>query len=206
MQLREVLQRGLETLTGNNIPSPQLAAELLLMHVLSCDRSHLYSSPDPDLHDELAERFFELIQERSTGKPTQYITGRQEFWGLDFEVTPDVLIPRPETEHVIEAVIELAQCGRPAGSHRDLELRVVDVGTGSGAIAIALATEFPRATVIATDISPPALMVARRNAERLDLAAASRSSLATCSRRCWGLLLQPLILWFRIRLTSRAVN
>ncbi len=170
MQLREVLQRGLETLTGSDIPSPQLAAELLLMHVLSCDRSYLYAKPEFEVPDELAARYFELIDERSSGKPTQYITGHQEFWGLDFEVTPDVLIPRPETEHVIEAVIELAQGSGPAGSHRDLELRIVDVGTGSGAIALALASEFPRSSVCATDISPPALVVARRNAERLGFA------------------------------------
>jgi len=169
MQLRQVLQFGLKRLDDNNVPSPQLAAEILLMHVLSCDRSRLYASPEVEVPDELAGRYFELIDERSTGKPTQYITGHQEFWGLDFEVTPDVLIPRPETEHVIEAVIELAQ-GHCAGPRRHLPLRMIDVGTGSGAIALALASEFPRATVMATDISPSALDVAHRNAERLGFA------------------------------------
>src|SRR2546422_4086032 len=108
MQLREALKTGLKTLVESGAPSPQLAAELLLMHVLERDRGHLYACPEAELSGEVASRYFRLIAERSTGKPTQYITGHQEFWGLDLEVTPDVLIPRPETEHVVEAVIDLA--------------------------------------------------------------------------------------------------
>ena len=102
MQLRAALKTGLETLLQHQVPSAQLAAELLLMHVLHCDRAFLHSNAEMDLPPEKTERYFLLIDERTTGKPTQYITGHQEFWGLDFEVTPDVLIPRPETEHTVE--------------------------------------------------------------------------------------------------------
>jgi release factor glutamine methyltransferase len=137
------------------------------MHVVRCDRGHLYTHPEAELPAEAAERYFELIAERATGKPTQYITGHQEFWGLDFEVTPDVLIPRPETEHVVETLLKLS-----ARVHREqgTPLRIVDVGTGSGCIILALASELPAAKLFATDISPAALAVARRNAQRLGLA------------------------------------
>src|SRR5215470_4462116 len=156
MQLRDTLQSGLKMLLEQHVPSAQLAAELLLMHVLGCDRGYLYSHPEINIPPETVDRYFRLVAERATGKPTQYITGHQEFWGLDLEVTPDVLIPRPETEHLVEAVLDLARrlgCGSAA------PLRLVDVGTGSGAIAIALASEFPRASVFATDLSAAALQV-----------------------------------------------
>jgi len=164
MQLRQVLQAGLAQLLEQHVPSPQLAAELLLMHVLGRDRGYLYSHPEVELSPDAAERYFGFIRERATGKPTQYITGHQEFWGLDFEVTPDVLIPRPETEHVVETVLGSAGVS-PAP--RGAGLSIVDVGTGSGCIALALASELPDAKVFATDVSAAALAVARRNAERL---------------------------------------
>ncbi len=165
--VRETLAEGLRRLLAGQTPSASLAAELLLMQVLSCDRTTLYSHSEKKLSSAETERYFHLIAERLTGKPTQYITGHQEFWGLDFEVTPDVLIPRPETEHLIEAVIDLAgeSCRSRGGG-----LRMVDVGTGSGCIAVALAHEFPEAKIHATDISPAALGVAARNAERLGFA------------------------------------
>jgi release factor glutamine methyltransferase len=166
MQLRAALKTGLETLLEHQVPSAQLAAELLLMHVLHCERAFLHSSPEMELPPEKSERYFLLIDERSTGKPTQYITGHQEFWGLDFEVTPDVLIPRPETEHAVERVLELA---RRSGLPKDARLRIVDVGTGSGCIALALASEFPRAILFGADISRLALVVASRNAVRLGM-------------------------------------
>jgi release factor glutamine methyltransferase len=119
-----------------------------------------------ELPHEKAERYFLLIEERSTGKPTQYITGHQEFWGLDFEVNPDVLIPRPETEHAVERVLELA---RRTGLPKEARLRIVDVGTGSGCIALALASELPRAILFGADISRLALVVASRNAVRLGM-------------------------------------
>jgi release factor glutamine methyltransferase len=166
MQLREALRAGLKTLLEDHTPSAQLAADLLLMHVLDRDRAFIHSHPDMELPADLAERYFAMIAERATGKPTQYITGHQEFWGLDFEVTPDVLIPRPETEHVVEAVLDLA---RAQGIAKDARLRLVDVGTGSGCIALALASEFPRAILFGADISRSALVVASNNALRLGM-------------------------------------
>jgi release factor glutamine methyltransferase len=166
MQLRPALQTGLQTLLQHQVPSAQLAAELLLMHVLKCDRGYLHTHPETELPAEAIEHYFELIAERATGKPTQYITGHQEFWGLDFEVTPDVLIPRPETEHTVEQVIELAH---RQGIAKDTRLRIVDVGTGSGCIVLALAWEFPRAILFGVDISRTALVVASRNAVRLGM-------------------------------------
>jgi len=164
MQLRAAMQAGLKRLLEHDVPSANLAAELLLMHVLQQDRAYLYTHSDQALTVTQVDRYLELITERCTGKPTQYITGHQEFWGLDFEVNPAVLIPRPETEHIIEAVLDLI--GRQ-GLSKQAPLRIVDVGTGSGCIPIALAKELPRATLFATDISRAALEVAARNARRL---------------------------------------
>jgi len=142
-------------------------AELLLMFVLGCDRAYLYAHPERALSQEEQARYQEAIRQRSRGVPAQYITGHQEFWGLDLIVSPAVLIPRPETEHVIETVLER---NRPRGSSGDFR-RIVDVGTGSGAIALALAIELPQAEIHATDISPAALEIARANAARHQLEA-----------------------------------
>jgi release factor glutamine methyltransferase len=166
MQLRTVLRTGLQTLLQHQVPSAQLAAELLLMHVIPCDRAFLHTNADMDLPPEKTERYFLLVEERTTGKPTQYITGHQEFWGLDFEVNPDVLIPRPETEHLVERVLELAY---RSGLPKDARLRIADVGTGSGCIALALASELPRAILFGADISRRALVVGSRNALRLGM-------------------------------------
>jgi len=166
MQLRATLQAGLEKLLDHQVPSAQLAAELLLMHVLGCDRGYLHTHPERELSPEATDHYSRLIAERTTGKPTQYITGHQEFWGLDFEVTPDVLIPRPETEHVIETVLDLA---RRQSHGKEARLRIVDVGTGSGCIALALAAEFQRAILFGVDISRPALVVASSNALHLGM-------------------------------------
>src|SRR5215472_17677414 len=118
MHLREALRSALASLQERSVPSAGLAAELLLMHVLRRDRAFLYTHPEFEVPAEAAARYFELVAERATGKPTQYITGHQEFWGLDFEVTPDVLIPRPETEHLVEVVLELARRDFSAGFGR----------------------------------------------------------------------------------------
>lgn len=141
------------------VPSHALSAELLLMHVLGCDRVWLYSHSEALLSSPTVRRFFDLLRQRAQGVPTQYLTGKQEFWGLEFEVTPAVLIPRPETEHLIEVAME-----RLGEKRRGDPLRVADVGTGSGCIAVALATELFRAKVVATDLSARALEVAKRNA------------------------------------------
>jgi release factor glutamine methyltransferase len=166
MQLREALHAGLKTLHEHQVPSAQLAAELLLMHIVGSDRGYLHTHPEAELPHELADRYSQLIAERCTGKPTQYITGHQEFWGLDFEVTPGVFIPRPETEHVVETVLDSA---RRQSIEKNARLWIVDVGTGSGCIALALASEFPRAVIFGADISRPALVVASRNARRLGM-------------------------------------
>jgi len=143
-------------------------AELLIRFMLDCDRAYLYAHPERELTAEEMQRYDEVLTRRASGIPAQYITGHQEFWGLDLIVSPAVLIPRPETEHVIETVLEIAKVAGPTALQKR---RIVDVGTGSGAIAIALAKEFPRAEIHATDSSPDALEVARVNAARHDLSA-----------------------------------
>ena len=157
-------------LRAADTPGHTLATELLLMHVLGRDRAWMYAHVEEPLDAARSEEFFSLIARRAAGEPTQYLTGKQEFWGLEFEVTPAVLIPRPETEHVME--VALARLGeRGLKIHMDTgapreKLRAADVGTGSGCLAVALAYELPHADVYATDISAPALEVARRNAAR----------------------------------------
>jgi release factor glutamine methyltransferase len=140
------------------------------MHALGRDRAWLYAHPEEVIPGNDAHRFISFILRRAEGEPTQYITGKQEFWGMEIEVTPDVLIPRPETEHVIEVALDrLAVREIRAGRKQTLSgdgLNIVDVGTGSGCIAIALAKELPGAQIIASDISEAALAVARRNAAR----------------------------------------
>jgi release factor glutamine methyltransferase len=170
MDIRAALKEGMAQLRAAQIPSHTLAAELLLMHALERDRAWMYGHPEESLDPAAAEKFRALIARRAAGEPVQYLTGKQEFWGLEFEVTPAVLIPRPETEHVME--VALARLGeRGIKIHMDTgapreTLRVADVGTGSGCLAVALAWELPHAEVVATDISEPALEVARRNAAR----------------------------------------
>jgi release factor glutamine methyltransferase len=168
IDVRTALKRGIAELRDANIPSYTLAAELLLLHVLGRDRAWLYAHPEEVIPGLEAHRFLSLILRRAEGEPTQYITGKQEFWGLELEVTPDVLIPRPETEHVIEVALDrLAVRETRAGRKQALTgegLQIIDVGTGSGCIAIALAKELPSASLLATDISPAALAVASRNA------------------------------------------
>jgi len=166
------LRDGIARLEREHVPSPALAAELLLMHALGRDRAWIYAHPEHELNPATRDDYFSLIARRASGVPTQHLTGHQEFWGLDFEVTPDVLIPRPETEHVIEVALERMGINSDGGSpRRKQEFRVADVGTGSGCIAIALAHELPAARIVATDISAAALEVARRNAARHDVAA-----------------------------------
>jgi release factor glutamine methyltransferase len=161
MPLREALQSAIARLTADHVPSPRLNAELLLMFTLNCDRAYLYAHPERELTKEEQSRYDETLTQRSKGVPAQYITGHQEFWGLDLIVSPSVLIPRPETEHLIETVLPLSR----AIPHP----RIADVGTGSGAIALALAKELSDAEIHATDISPAALEIAEANAARLQL-------------------------------------
>jgi len=161
MTLREALQSAISRLTADRVPSPRLNAETLLMFTLNCDRAHLYAHPERELTKEEQSRYDEALNQRAKGVPTQYITGHQEFWGLDLIVSPAVLIPRPETEHLIEIVLPLARALKNP--------KIADVGTGSGAIALALAKELPSAEIHATDNTPAALEIAEANAARLQL-------------------------------------
>lgn len=138
-------------------------AELLLAHAAGRTRAWLLAHPEAALDPAIAEAFHELVKRRDTGEPVQHLTGTQEFFGLPLRVSRDVLIPRPETEHLVEAVLAWAhaQAAQP--------LRIVDVGTGSGAIALALAANLPEADVTALDVSPAALAIARENAGRTGL-------------------------------------
>ena len=172
MQLKTILTSAIARLTREDVPSPRMNAELLLMFALDCDRAYLYAHSEHELSSDEQTRYEAALAERSRGVPAQYITGHQEFWGMDFIVTPDVLIPRPETEHVIEAVLELRGLGKSASEVSSAGApfpRIVDVGTGSGCIALALAKEFLQAEIFAVDISPSALEIARANAARLQL-------------------------------------
>ena len=159
MRLDLAIQQAVEQLRTRARGDSRRDAETLLMHVLSRDRAYLYARPELELSCGEITRYNELLQRRCNGEPLQYITGHQEFWGLDLLVTPAVLIPRPETEHAVEAALELL---RDTNS-----LHIADVGTGSGCIALALASELPKARIDAVDISPEALSIARQNAERL---------------------------------------
>jgi release factor glutamine methyltransferase len=157
--LQERLLEARHAFERVRIPADEAAidAEVLARHVLGWDRAALIvrgREPAPAGFDDA---FGALVQRREQREPVAMIVGHREFWGLEFEVTPDVLVPRPDTEFVVEAALELAG-GR--------DVRIVDVGTGSGCIAISLAVELPSASVVAVDLSRPALEVARRNADR----------------------------------------
>ena len=208
MQLKDALRSAIAMLEENRVGSPRMNAEVLLMFVLGCDRAYLYAHPESELSPDEQNRYDEALEQRARGVPAQYLTGHQEFWGLDFIVGPAVLIPRPETEHLVEAVLELckelhssaqprdpstrvSRAGKSArepslardditgNSAREPSLarddirvfhpRIVDVGTGSGCVALALASELPHAEIHATEISADALEIARANAARLGL-------------------------------------
>jgi release factor glutamine methyltransferase len=175
VQLKQALNSAITRLTAHHVPSPRMNAELLLMFTLGCDRAFLFAHPERELSAAEAIRYEAALSERARGVPAQYITGHHEFWGMDFIVTPSVLIPRPETEHVIETVLELQASGygaepRAQDSRKpEAGSRIADVGTGSGCIALALARELPQTEIFATDISPAALEIARANAARHQL-------------------------------------
>jgi len=159
--LKDALAYAIDQLTAAHVGSPGMNAELLLMFTLGCDRAYLYAHPGRKLSSDEQARYDDVIAQRSQGIPAQYITGHQEFWGMDLVVSPAVLIPRPETEHVVETVLLLARGFK--------QLRIVDVGAGSGCIALALAKELPNAAIHATEISSAALEVARANVARHQL-------------------------------------
>jgi len=166
MTAEATLRRAVQTLRANRIDDPEIEAEVLLRHVLGLDRAYLFLRLPQALTVEQEEAYQRLLTRRLQRTPSAYLTGRREFYSLQFAVGPGVLIPRPETEHVVEAVLEV---GRELLRTRE-HLTFVDVGTGSGAIALAVAKHLPALHVLATDISPAALAVADLNAKRLRLA------------------------------------
>jgi release factor glutamine methyltransferase len=171
MDVRTALKEGIAQLRTAKVSSHTLAAELLLLHATDRTRTALYSRPEDNLTASESQAYFALIERRAAGVPVQHLTGKQEFWGLQFEVTPDVLIPRPETEHLVEVALDrlaLRDLGtRHAQNMSGQGLLIADIGTGSGCIAIALAKELPAAKFYALDVSAAALTVAQRNAARL---------------------------------------
>jgi hypothetical protein len=151
--LRESLSSAISRLAAANAPSPRMNAELLLRFTLECDRAYLYAHPERELSADEQHRYDQVLAERARGVPAQYITGHQEFWGMDLIVTPAVLVPRPETEHVVETVLQLVGVGRAPSP---AALRLVDAGCGSGCIALALAKELPQAEIHAKSPAPTA--------------------------------------------------
>ena len=156
MTLQTAVTQGAELLAASGTPQPRLTAELLLCHAVHCERTYLYAHPEQDLREVEWIHYGRWLHERMQGKPLQYITRTQEFYGRPFRVSPSVLIPRPETEILVETVLKR----RPDAQS------IVDVGAGSGAVAVTLALE-TQARVVATDISLPALEVATSNAATL---------------------------------------
>jgi len=154
----DVLAGAVDALKKSGIPTPRLDAEVLLSRLLGVGRTKLFVLSNTNLPDERVEDFQRFIDRRRRGEPVAYIVGSKEFWSLPFEVTPDVLIPRPETEILVEEVL------RTCRTFSLDEPDIIEVGTGSGAVSVALARELPGARIVATDISPGALEVAERNA------------------------------------------
>src|SRR6185312_5224240 len=140
-----------------SIPTGRRDAELLLLRATGHERAFLLTHPDAELTAEQQSTYEQWLDRRAKHEPVQYILGEQEVYGLTLRVTPDVLIPRPETEHLVEATLSRVP--------HDSAVKIADVGTGSGAIAIALAHSLPLAEVTALELSPPALEIARQNAE-----------------------------------------
>ena len=181
LSIPHVLSQATATLTTNGVPNPRLDAEVLLAHALGLTRAGLYARLQDVISEADVQRFHQLLYRRQRREPLQYITGVQEFWSLGFKVTPDVLIPRPETELIVEIALQLLSQHSGVGRKEEKQtskgkgqkskfnssaIRILDVGTGSGCIAIALAKELPEAEMWATDVSSVSLAVAQENAQR----------------------------------------
>lgn len=156
--IQRAIADAAHTLAESGVKEARLDAGSLLSHVIARDRTFILAHPERGLDQGEFERFRHAVTRRAAGEPLQHLTGHQEFFKLDFEVTPDVLIPRPETELIVEVALELID--------RDAPINLADIGTGSGSLAISLLNELPNARAVAVDISPAALEVAQRNAER----------------------------------------
>lgn len=176
MKRTEALNRGRATLAQNVIADARLEAELLLRHILNINRTQLYIDLESELSPQDEKAFEELVERRLNGEPTAYITGHREFYGREFHVNQNTLIPRPESELLVETALDLTQ---------DRQLHTIaDIGTGCGAIAVSLALELPRTRIYAIDISAPALAVASINCQRY--------SVANIVRLLQGDMLEPL--------------
>ena len=158
MTLKQALNHAQKIFVANNIDDARLESELLLRHTLNLSQTQLYLDIDRELSPEQEKAFQRLIKRRLNGEPTAYITRHREFYGLDFYIDRNVLIPRPESELLVEKALQLAQ-------HRS-GISIAEVGTGCGAIAISLALNLPQAKIYATDISAPALRVAHTNCQK----------------------------------------
>ena len=161
MKIRDLYQNAIERLQEAKIPDAQLEVSILLCHLLKISRAELFLN-EKILLPKMLDEFDELLRRRLRREPISYILGEHEFWSLPFKVTPDVLIPRPETEILIEIVLQIVK-----NSEEDYQGAILDIGTGSGAIAIALARELPAATVFSLDLSYSALQIAAGNVKRL---------------------------------------
>ena len=158
MTLKQALSQARELLAANNIEDAALESELLLRHALKISRVQLYLDLSRELSPKREETFWRLVKRRLNGEPTAYITGHREFYGFDFYVAPSVLVPRPESELLVEKALNLAH-------HRNIST-IAEIGTGCGAIAISLALNLPEAKIYASDISAPALKVALFNCQK----------------------------------------
>lgn len=164
MTIREIINEATRSLEAVGIPSARLDAEILLSFCLKRDRLDFFKNPEMQITKNKQADFKKLVARRLKWEPVAYITGRKEFWSFTLEVNKDVLIPRPDTEVIVEEALSI--CKTQAFD----KPRILDIGTGGGAIALALAKELPQAKIVATDISPAALTLARKNARRLGLA------------------------------------
>jgi len=158
ISINNAIREGVQMLRAAGVNEPRRESGSLLAHAIGRDRTFVVTHADEPLEAAVVESFRKLIERRAAGEPLQYLTGHQEFFKLDFEVTPDVLIPRPETEFLVEIALELLKA--------NLDPFIADIGTGSGCVAVSLLHELPDAHAIATDISAAALGVAQRNADR----------------------------------------
>jgi release factor glutamine methyltransferase len=163
MQVKELFKQSIQRLNDAGIPSAELEVTLLLSHQLGIHAVEIYLADDRILNGDSMKSFEGLLRRRINREPLAYILGKKEFWSLDFKVTSDVLIPRPETEFLVETILQVV---KKTGNMLGREIRVLDLGTGSGVLAIVIALEIPTANVLAIDYSAEALQIAKHNARQ----------------------------------------
>lgn len=161
--VRNLLEKGFKSLSKTERKSPRLESELIVMHLLDVDKAYLYTHPNRIVNKEIIDKFEELVEKRKQGYPIQYILKNQEFMGLDFHVTEGVLVPRPDTEILIEYIIKFAR------KNDKEKLKILDIGTGSGAISLSLAYYIENSYIYSVDISEKAIKIARKNKKKMNL-------------------------------------